>query len=94
MSVNLFKEYLWDDHGPINYQANKQHTISQDLPNLYRVTNGIYMAPKKEILSKQYLLGKNPYKSSIMLRPSNETLQIQVNNKIKFTDLLNEFLYQ
>lgn len=65
VSVNLLKEYFWDDSGPINYQANKHHTISQELPNIYRVTNGLYMAPKQLIMDREYLLGDNPYKSEV-----------------------------
>ncbi len=65
VSVNLLKEYFWDDNNPINYSATKKHTISQELPNIYRVTNGLYMAPKKLILEKEYLLGDNPYKSCV-----------------------------
>jgi CMP-N-acetylneuraminic acid synthetase len=61
-SANLLKEYFWDEYQPINYQANKNHTISQDLPNMYRVTNGLYMRDKKSILDKKYFLGENPYK--------------------------------
>ena len=65
VSVNLLKEYFWDDEKPINYSATKKHTISQELPNIYRVTNGLYMAPKKLMLEKEYLLGSNPYKSCV-----------------------------
>lgn len=61
-SANLLKEYLWDEDKPINYQANKNHTISQELPNIYRVTNGLYMRDKKSILEEKYFLGKKPYK--------------------------------
>lgn len=61
-SANLLKEYFWNDARPINYQANKNHTISQELPNTYRVTNGLYMRDKKSILEEKYFLGKNPYK--------------------------------
>lgn len=61
-SANLLKEYFWDDTKPINYQANKNHTISQELPNIYRITNGLYMRDKKSILEEKYFLGENPYK--------------------------------
>ncbi len=61
-SANLLKEYFWNDERPINYQADKNHTISQELPNVYRVTNGLYMRDKKSILEENYFLGKNPYK--------------------------------
>jgi N-acylneuraminate cytidylyltransferase len=61
VTVNLLKEYLWKEDGPLNYEANKNHTISQNLPNIYRVTNGLYMRSKNEILKDEYFLGKNPY---------------------------------
>lgn len=62
VSVNLLKEYIWDDHGPINYQANRFHTISQELPNIYRVTNGLYMRSCADTLREGYFLGPNPYR--------------------------------
>jgi len=62
VSVNLLKEYFWDDNGPINYQADKNHTISQELPNFYRVTNGLYMRSKSNTLKEGYFLGKNPFR--------------------------------
>lgn len=65
VSVNLLREYFWNDEGPINYQATKKHTVSQELPNMYRVTNGLYMAAKEKILEFEYLLGKNPFKSCV-----------------------------
>ncbi|RED48369.1 acylneuraminate cytidylyltransferase family protein [Seonamhaeicola aphaedonensis] len=61
-SFNLLKEYLWGENQPINYRADKHHTVSQDLPNIYRITNGLYMYDKKSILKKEYFLGHNPYK--------------------------------
>lgn len=64
-SANLLKEYFWNDNKPINYQANENHTISQELPNIYRVTNGLYMRDKKSILKEKYFLGENPYKLEV-----------------------------
>lgn len=61
VSVNLLKEYFWDDKGPLNYRADKYHTISQELPNLYRVTNGLYMRDKKSTLAEGYFLGPKPF---------------------------------
>ncbi|MEH6449786.1 MAG: hypothetical protein V7765_14000 [Oleispira sp.] len=65
VSANLLKEYFWDDDKAINYSATKEHTISQELPNIYRVTNGLYMAPKELMLEKEYLLGLTPFKSCV-----------------------------
>lgn len=61
VSVNLIKEYFWDDKGPLNYRADKHHTISQELPNLYRVTNGLYMRDKESTLAEGYFLGPKPF---------------------------------
>lgn len=65
VSVNLLKEYFWDDNKPINYKADKNHTISQELPNVFRVTNGMYMSSKKETLERSYFLGPNPVKHEV-----------------------------
>jgi CMP-N-acetylneuraminic acid synthetase len=65
VSVNLLKEYLWDEHKPLNYEANKNHTISQNLPNIYKVTNGLYMSDKVSTLNRGYFLGENPFKFEV-----------------------------
>ena len=65
VTVNLLKEYFWDDNGPINYEANENHPASQLLPNMYRVTNGLYMAPKSVMMNRGYFLGANPYKQIV-----------------------------
>jgi CMP-N-acetylneuraminic acid synthetase len=62
LSVNAVKEYFWSEDGPLNYQADRNHTISQDLPNWYRVTNGIYMMCKSDIMNLGYFVGKLPFK--------------------------------
>lgn len=65
VAVNLFKEYLWKDGNPLNYQADRNHTISQNLPDIFRVTNGLYMMPKVKILQSGYFLGPNPYQNEV-----------------------------
>lgn len=65
ISVNLMKEYLWNDGGALNYRADKHHTISQELPNLYRVTNGLYMRAKAPTLEEGYFIGTNPVKFEV-----------------------------
>lgn len=61
-SANLVKEYLWWPERPLNYRADRNHTISQHLPDIYRVTNGLYMRDRDSILSDGYFLGPNPCK--------------------------------
>ena len=60
LGVNLMKEYFWSGKGALNYEATRNHTISQDLPDWYKVTNSIYMAPRQQILAREYFVGDNP----------------------------------
>lgn len=61
VSVVRVHDYFWDDRGPINYEASRNHTISQELPNWYRVTNGLYIAPKSVMLEHRYILGEKVF---------------------------------
>lgn len=60
VGTNLLKEYFWAKDGALNYSATRDHTISQELPDWYKVTNSIYMSPRDEILRREYFLGPNP----------------------------------
>lgn len=62
VTAKIFKEYLWNENGPINYNFQSAHVISQNLPDWYVLTNGIYMMDRNEILKTKYFIGKNPYK--------------------------------
>lgn len=60
LGVNLAKEYFWSHEGALNYRADRYHTISQELPEWFRVTNSLYMAPRDLITDREYFLGPNP----------------------------------
>ncbi|WP_326524649.1 acylneuraminate cytidylyltransferase family protein [Sphingomonas sp.] len=60
VGVNLLKEYFWAKDGALNYSATRDHTISQELPDWYKVTNSLYMSPREDILKREYFLGPNP----------------------------------
>ncbi len=60
LGVNLMKEYFWSREGALNYEASRNHTISQELPDWFKVTNSIYMAPRQQILAREYFVGDNP----------------------------------
>jgi N-acylneuraminate cytidylyltransferase len=62
MSVEEIKRYLWDESGPINYKLGIAHVPSQDLPALYRITDGILIAPRLKMIEWKYFHGKNPFK--------------------------------
>ncbi len=65
VTVRQFKEYLWDAHGSVNYDAGKGHVPSQELPDMWRITNGIFLAPRKNMIAWSYLLGKRPYRYEV-----------------------------
>ncbi|MGK7950234.1 MAG: acylneuraminate cytidylyltransferase family protein [Xenococcaceae cyanobacterium] len=62
MSVEEFKRYIWTEDGPLNYELGIKHVPSQALPPLYRVTDGILIAPRLKMIEWQYFHGVNPYK--------------------------------
>lgn len=70
MSVEVFKRYLWNDNGPINYELGIKHVPSQQLPELYFVTDGILIAPRKKMIEWNYFHGPNPYKYKLDKRSS------------------------
>ncbi len=62
MSVEEFKRYIWTESGPLNYELGIKHVPSQELPSLYRVTDGILIAPRLKMIEWKYFHGVNPYK--------------------------------
>ena len=60
LGVNPVQDYYWSDAGALNYRADRHHTVSQDLPQWYQVTNSLYMAPRDRILEREYFLGPDP----------------------------------
>lgn len=61
MSVEEFRRYIWTDRGPLNYELGIKHVPSQELPPLYRVTDGILIAPRKKMVEWKYFHGVNPF---------------------------------
>lgn len=62
MSVEPFKRYMWNDNGPINYKLGIDHVPSQELEQLYFVTDGVLIAPREKMIEWSYFHGTNPYK--------------------------------
>ncbi len=65
ISVELFKRFMWDENGPMNYELGDKQVPSQLLPNLYVVTNGILLSPREKTIEWKYTYGRNPYKFEI-----------------------------
>lgn len=60
LGVNRVQDYFWSAAGALNYTADRNHTVSQDLPEWFKVTNSLYMAPRAHILENEYFLGPKP----------------------------------
>lgn len=69
-SFEKIKRYLWNEKGPLNYKLGLEHVPSQQLPDLYIVTDGILLAPRKKMIEWSYFHGKNPYKFIVDKRTS------------------------
>jgi len=61
LGVNPVQDYYWSNEGALNYSADRDHTVSQDLPQWYQVTNSLYMAPRDLIMEREYFLGHDPF---------------------------------
>lgn len=63
ISVKEFKEFLWDEHAPLNYGLGvKGHRQSQNLPDWHVVINAFFLAPRESMIDWQFHYGKNPYR--------------------------------
>jgi CMP-N,N'-diacetyllegionaminic acid synthase len=62
MSVEPFKRYIWNETGPMNYKLGVDHVPSQELDQLYFVTDGILIAPRLKMIEWSYFHGTNPFK--------------------------------
>lgn len=60
VSAKLFKEYLFDEKGPLNWNPDR-HVPSQQLPDWKTIVNGFYIAEREKMIEWKYLYGKNPY---------------------------------
>ncbi|MDI1250403.1 MAG: hypothetical protein PSV13_16185 [Lacunisphaera sp.] len=70
MSVEVFKRYLWNADGPVNYQLGLKHVPSQELPEYYVITDGILLAPRLKMIEWAYFHGPNPCKFKLGKRES------------------------
>lgn len=61
ISVQRVNEYLRDAQGPLNYDIGDGHVPSQQLPEIWKVTYGVVLAPKASMTSWNYYYGNNPY---------------------------------
>ncbi len=86
VSCRLFKEYLFNEKGPMNYVTEK-HVKSQDLPDWKVIVNGFYIASRDLMIQRRYFYGVKPYLSVLS---KNEALDIDDTLDFEFA----EFLYR
>jgi N-acylneuraminate cytidylyltransferase len=70
VSVEVFKRYLWDSNGPVNYKLGLGHVPSQQLPEYFIITDGVLLAPRLKMIEWSYFHGHNPYKFRLGKRES------------------------
>lgn len=62
ITVTPFKHYLMDERKPLNYSIGQDHVNSQYLPKLYVFTNGVILAPIRNVKEWRYNYGPNPFR--------------------------------
>ena len=70
ITVTRLHEYLWDTSGPLNYALGRGHVPSQQLPELYRATFGVFVAERLSMVEWEYVHGPNPYRMVLGKRES------------------------
>lgn len=59
VSALLLKEYIFDENGPVNFSI-EHHVPSQKLPEWHIITNGFFIANRKDMADWKFVYGKNP----------------------------------
>lgn len=65
LSVYRYQHYLFNEHGPMNFNPWENHLNSQDLPALYYMTSGIFVAPRLKISEWGFQFGPNAYRMEV-----------------------------
>lgn len=84
-TASLFKEYLFDENGPINFSV-KNHVTSQNLPNWHYITNGFFIAKTYDMAKWGFVYGPNPHLCEV-----NKFEAIDIDDEYDFA--MAEFVY-
>lgn len=60
VSLERFKRFVWSEFGAMNYSANRNHQISQDLPEMAFMCDACMIAPRAKMIEWRYWHGPNP----------------------------------
>lgn len=86
VTAALFKEYLFNEKGPLNFSV-ENHVTSQNLPNWYYITNGFFIAETRNMLKWGFVYGPNPYLCEV-----NKFEAIDIDDEYDFA--MAEFAYK
>lgn len=59
-TASLIKEYLFDEHGPVNFDI-EHHVPSQRLPDWHYITNGFFIARREDMIKWRFVYGPHPF---------------------------------
>ena len=85
-TINFVKEHLWLNNKPMNYNPKKSPN-TQDLPNIMKLTYGINIISRKDMIKNKNVLGKKPFFYNI-----SEVEGIDVDNPLDFD--VAEYLFK
>jgi CMP-N-acetylneuraminic acid synthetase len=85
-TINYVKEHLWLKNKPLNYNPKKSPN-TQDLPNIMRLTYGVNIIARKQMIKKKNVLGSRPFFSHI-----DNIEGLDVDNPIDFE--IADYLYK
>jgi len=65
ITVLKMQIFLFDEHGPFNFEPGLKHTNSEKLPLLYHFTNSVNIAPREEMKKWKYNFGPKAYRMEV-----------------------------
>lgn len=77
-SAVLFKEYLFDEEGPINF-TKEHHVPSQKLPEWHYVVNCFFIANTADMSRWKFVYGSNPFLCEV-----SKTEGIDIDDQLDF----------
>ena len=85
-SVSLVKDHMWFAGAPLNYTLFNSPN-SQDLPEIVRITYGINLVSRLDMLKNRNVVGKTP-----MFLPLKDNQSIDIDTMLDFN--FAEFVYR
>ena len=85
-------EFLYSESGPMNFDSISTVMSRKNLPNVYRLTNGAYLARCNNILKRRRMFGKHPHFFEISWLASLEIREFEQMSL--FSSLIQKYLQE